>query len=360
MRRRYLVLAACAGVLLSTALGASAGNGVRVTRVGGGVSPTTGRAWVVKLAVRPRSFHGSVQVVATGPRRLTVRARGGHGSYQARFVFPRSGVWKLTARVGGSRSRLGSVRVRAARLVFDEPTGIAAAPGGSLLVVEFARQRLVRVSAAGHVTLVAKLTKPWGVAQAPSGAIFASDLGWLKRIDPGKAPTIIATAPPGIEIGPIAVLPNGDVVYSTAFGLYRLPGGVAGTPQQLAPQISLSSPHGLAVASNGTLLLSDTGNNVIRRIDPTTGVASIFAAVANPRGIDVSQDGTVYVAAADEHRIVRFSAAGQRLGAIGPLFADPYALTLAADGTVYAIEPGALGYIRRIAPNGTSSVVTGP
>lgn len=360
MGRRTLVLAACGGAFLATAIGVSAGSGVHVTRLGKGAPPTAGRAWVVKLAVRPRTFHGAAQVVASGPKRLTARARGGHGVYRARLQFPRSGVWKLTARAGGSRSGLGSIRVRAARLVFDQPTGIAATPDGSLLVVEFGFLRLVRIAPRGQVTRVAALTKPWGVAQAKSGPIFASDLGWLKRIDPGQAPTIVATADPGIEIGPIAVLPNSDVVYSTASGLYRVPGGVAGTRQQLAPQISLSSPHGIAVASNGTLLVSDTGNNLIRRIDPTSGAATTFAAIGHPRGIGVASDGTVSVVAADEHRVVRFNSSGQRLGAIGPRFGDPYALTVASDGTVYAIDAGARGFIRRIAPNGTSSVVTGP
>jgi DNA-binding beta-propeller fold protein YncE len=314
----------------------------------------------VKLAVRPRSFHGSVQVVASGPRRLTARAHGGHGTYRARLVFPRSGVWKLTARAGASPSRLGSIHVRAARLVFDEPTGIAAGPDGSLLVVESGLLRLLRVSPGGRVNRIVTFTKPWGVARTPSGTIFASDLGWLKRIDPGHTPTIVATADPGIEIGPIAVLPNGDVVYSTVSGLYRVAGGVAGAPQRLAPQISLSGPHGIAATANGTLLVSDTGNNLVWRIDPASGLVTPFAAIAHPRGIGVAPDGTVYVAAADERRVVRFSASGERLGAVGPRFGDPYALTLAPDGTVYAIDAGARGFIRRIAPDGTSSVVTGP
>jgi sugar lactone lactonase YvrE len=110
----------------------------------------------------------------------------------------------------------------------------------------------------------------------------------------------------------------------------------------------------------GTLLVSDTSNNLIRRVAAGTGAATTFATIGHPRGIDVTQDGTVYVMAADEHRVLRFSASGQRLGAIGPRFNDPYALTLAADGTVYAIEAGSRGFIRRIARDGTSSVVTGP
>ena len=82
-----------------------------------------------------------------------------------------------------------------------------------------------------------------------------------------------------------------------------------------------------------------------------------FASIGHPRGIDVAPDGSVYVAAADEQRVVHFSASGARLGTVGPRFRDRYALAVAADGTVYALDVGTPGLIRRIAPDGTSSVV---
>ena len=336
---RLLVLGACLLV------GASAGDGVHVTRVGGG-SPIAGKAWVVKLAVRPKSFSGRVQLVATGPKRLIARAQGGKGSYRARLVFPRTGAWTLTARAGSALSRLGSVRVRPALLVFDQPTGVAVTPAGSLLVVEFGRRRLLRVDpATGRAVQVAKLVKPWGVAMAPLGSAYVSDLGWLKKIDAGHAPQIVATADPAVEIGPVAVAPNGDVVYSTVSAVYRLAHG-AGPPQRLAASTTLAGPHGIAVAADGSVLLSDTGNDVVRRIDPA-GAVSTFASVGNPRGIAVAPDGSVYVASGDEHRVVHLSASGQRLGVVGPQLYDAYALAVARDGTVYADDIGA-DLIRRI------------
>jgi len=338
---RLIALGACLLV------GVPAGNGVHIKRVGGGPA-IAGKPWTVKLAVRPTSFGGRVQVVATGPGRLTARARGAKGSYQARLLFPRTGVWTLTARAGSALSRLGSVSVRPAPLAFDQPTGVAARPDGSLLVVEFGRQRLLRVdSATGRATLQAKLVKPWGVAVAPSGSAYVSDLRWLKRIDPGHAPQVVATVDAGVEIGPVAVAPNGDVVYSTVSAVYRLAHG-SGPPQQLAAGTPLSGPHGIAVAQDGSVLLTDTGNGLVRRID-ATGTVSAFAAVGNPRGIAVAPDGSVYVASADEHRVVHFSAAGQRLGVVGAQLSDAYALAVARDGTVYADDIGA-GLIRRISP----------
>lgn len=330
------------------ALGLSVGNDVHVARVGGG-PPTAGRAWVVKLAVRPTSFSGRIRIVATGPRRITARAHRAHGAYHARIVFPTTGAWTLTARAGTALSRLGSVRVRPAPLVFDQPTGVASRPDGSLLVVEFGRRRLLRVdSATARATQLAKLLKPWGVARAPSGSVYVSDLGWLKRIDPGRAPEVVATADPGVEVGPVAVAPDGDVFYATVSAVYRLAHG-AGPPERLAPGTTFVGSHGLAVAGDGSLLASDTDENVIKRIDEA-GPVTTFAVIGHPRGIAVAPDGSVYVAAADEHRIVHLGPSGRRLGVVGPRFDDVYALTVAPDGTVYAIDIGA-GVIRRLAPS---------
>jgi serine/threonine-protein kinase len=254
------------------------------------------------------------------------------------------------------RSKLGSVRVRRAPLVLVEPTGIDVAPDGSLLVVEFGLRRLVRVNpATGRLTPVVDLVKPWGVARAPSGSSYVSDLGWVKRIEPGRAPQIVATVDPGVEVGPVTVSPAGDVVYSTVSAVYRLAHGTAGTPERLAAGTPFSGPHGIAVAADGSLLVSDTGNGLIRRVDPA-GSVTTFAALGSPRGIDVAPDGTVYVAGGDEHRIVHLDASGKRLGTVGPRFGDAYALSVARDGTVYAIDIGA-DVIRRLSPDGTSTVV---
>jgi len=358
MNRRAVPGTACAALLLAAAC-ASAGSGVRVSRAGDGSLPRVGRAWTVKLTVLPASFGGVVRVAAVGPGRISGRATGSRGRYRARLVFPKPGVWRLSAKAGATRSSLGSVRVRRpAPLVLDQPTGIDLEPDGSLLVIEFGRRRLIRVvPSKGRVTELATFAKPWGVARAPSGSIYVSDQGTVERIDPGRAPVTVASVDPGLEVGPVVVTPAGDVVYSTAYGLYRLHDG-HGTPEQVAAGTALSGPHGLAVAADGALLVSDTGHDRILRVNGDK--VATFATLGSPRGIDVTADGTVYVAAGDEHRIIHYSASGERLGVVGPRFGDTYALSAAADGTVYAVDLGGPGLIRRIAPDGTASVVAGP
>jgi DNA-binding beta-propeller fold protein YncE len=357
MDRRAVLGGACAALLLGAACASAHGGDIRVARAGRGPAPRPGHAWTLTLTVRPESFHGVVRVTADGPVRLSARATGGNGRYRARLVFPRSGSWRLAATAGGTRSRLGSVRVPApAPLVLEEPTGIDVLPDGSLLVVEFDRRRLLRVvPSTGRVTQVATFGKPWGVTRGEAGAVFVSSQNTVQRIDPGRAAVTVAVVDPSLEIGPVAVTPSGDLVYATASALYRLPGGIAGTPQPIAAGTVLAGPHGIAVTSGGVLLVSDTGNNRILRVEGDT--VTTFATLGGPRGIDVAPDGTVYIASGDERRIFHYSASGDRLGVVGPRFADAYALSVAADGTVYAVDLGGLGIIRRIAPDGTASVV---
>jgi glucose/arabinose dehydrogenase len=112
------------------------------------------------------------------------------------------------------------------------------------------------------------------------------------------------------------------------------------------------------VAADGALLVSDTGNNRLRRIDPATGVITAFAEVGTPDGMDVAADGSVYVVGGQDRRVVHVSASGARIGFVGPALALPYDVEAAGDGAVYVLEAGPVGYVRRIAPDGTMTTVS--
>jgi NHL repeat len=369
-------IAAALLVLGAFACTASAAGPVRVSLTGKRAAPVAGRAWMVRLAVRPSSYTGTVRVSAVGHGRVGVRATGGHGSYRARLVFPKAGLWRITARAGGATSRLASIRVRRAPakpLAFTEPTSIDLEPSGKLLLVEFSRGRVLQVDPrTGHLTeIVASLVHPYAVVRAPSGSILLSVENRLLRISGDGTPTTVAEMPPTVEIGPVAVAPNGDLYFSTATQIFRVPGGsgpvihIAGTGVEggggdggPALDAQFSSPHGLAVASDGALLVCDRGNDRVRRIDPVTGVITSFAAVGEPYGIDVAPEGTVYIVEGQTRRVVRLSASGERLGYLGPAFAIPYDVEVGAGGAAYLLQAGPTGYIRRIAPNGSVTTVS--
>jgi hypothetical protein len=355
---------------------ASAAEPVKVSLAGKRPAPIVGRASTVRLVVSPASFSGAVRVTASGTRRFSVRATGRRGSYRARLVFTSPGLWRLSARAGGTTSRLGAVRVRRAParpLAFTEPTSIDLEPSGKLLLVEFSKGRVLQVNpATGRVAAVAtSLDQPYAVARAPSGSIYLSKENQLLRFSGGVPPTTVAEVSPGVEIGPIAVAPNGDLYYATATQIFRLPGGsgpsvhIAGTGAEggggdggPALDAQFSSPHGLAVATDGSLLVSDRGNDRVRRIDPTTGVITSFAPVGEPYGSDVASDGTVYVIDGKAHRVARLSPSGAMLGFLGPSFFNPYDVEVGPDGAAYLLQAGPVGRIRRIAPDGSVTTVS--
>src|SRR5215204_4071743 len=346
-------LCLCAALLAAGACTASAAPPVRVSLVRPLVTPVSGTAWAARLAVRPGSFRGRVRVTANGPRRLAATA----------------------VRSGGSTSRLGSVSVRQAPrpplppLVLTEPTSIAYEPAGTLLVVENGPGRALRVNpATGRVDVLASsLPQPYAVARAPSGAIYLSVQSTLRRID---GPAAVTVAEADSTIGPVAVAANGDVYYATATRVFRLPGG-AGTPVRVAGtgveggggdglpalEAQLAAPHGLAVAADGAVLVGDTGNNRVRRIDAATGVIAAFASVRIPDGMDTGADGSIYVVDGNAKRVVHLTPSGERIGFVGGTFAIAYDVAVAPDGVVYVLEAGPSGRIKRVARDGTTTTV---
>ena len=245
-------------------------------------------------------------------------------------------------------------------LTFNYPTSIDLEPSGTLLLVENGRRRLLRVNLATGRTavLASSLSRPFGVGRSSSGSIYFSDES-LKRID-GTGPPVVV-APSDEQVGPVTVAPNGDVYYSTETRIFRLAGGV-GLPTRIAgtgvigfsgdggpaTNAQVSAPHGLAVAADGALLVSDTGSGRIRRIDPATGVITSLAEVGIPDGMEIDSDGTIYVADARTSRIVHLSASGGMLGFVGPTFNNPFDVALATDA-VYVLQTGTSGRVRRVA-----------
>lgn len=222
------------------------------------------------------------------------------------------------------------------------PTSVAIERSGSLLVVENGLRRLVRIDTEGHVRKLAALTKPFAAIETSNGRIFVTDGPSLERIDPGRPPVTLTTV--GADIGPLAASKRGDLFFTTATRLYRLRAG-ARRPTRVAAGVKLANPHGIAVAPNGDVLVSDTDHGRIVRIGARG--ASTFARIAHPRGLAIGADGAVYVVAADAKRIVRFRR-DRRRSFVGPRFGDPYALALAPH-YLEVVDTGPSGTIRRVA-----------
>lgn len=318
--------------------------------------------------------HGTVTVwIARGRTRRSFATRAEpRGRYRARVVFPSAGRWALGARAGRTRATLGSVQVRrpAVPLTFVWPTSVAVESNRSLLLVENGIGRVLRIDpVTGKTVPVISIVRPYAVVHMQSGSFYLSADKSLLRVDAAGSSTSVAESDE--DVGPVAVGPNGDVYFATATRIFRVPGGtgppvrIAGTGAQgyggdggPATAAQISRPHGLAVTADGGLLVSDTGNGRVRRIDLRTGLIETWAHLGAPAGIDIAPDGTVYVVDASAKRVVHLTIDGRPLGSVAHVFGDPYDVKAAGDGSLYVVDTSAAGHLFRVAPDGSTSVVS--
>jgi len=132
-----------------------------------------------------------------------------------------------------------------------------------------------------------------------------------------------------------------------------------------APVGQFRWPGRLAVAADGTVYVSEGGNNRIQRFGATGNFLGAWGSFGNGdgqfngiNGLAVAADGTVYIADSGNHRIQRFTATGSFLGQWGSQGSDngllnwPCGLAVAADGTVYIADTGNQR-IQRFTPTGS-------
>jgi sugar lactone lactonase YvrE len=150
---------------------------------------------------------------------------------------------------------------------------------------------------------------------------------------------------------------------------------------------TFAGPNGLAVDAAGSLIVADSVNNVIRRIDPTGQVSTIagksgvagcvngYATEARffqPTGVACSPNGRIYVADASNHMVRVIYPSGQvdtlagssdsvgsrdGIGAAAQ-FSFPVAIAADAYGNAYVAD-GSDSIIRKITPEGSVTTIAG-
>jgi sugar lactone lactonase YvrE len=131
----------------------------------------------------------------------------------------------------------------------------------------------------------------------------------------------------------VAMAPNGDLYVLDWFAgdvkVIDFATNHLKTPpiQQSNPEITqgMAFPRSMAPYGDGTLIIADTGNNVLQRLDPSTGNLTRFAgsgtrgfdgdggpsteaSLKGPRGVVIDENGNVYIADSANHRIRRIDA----------------------------------------------------
>lgn len=211
---------------------------------------------------------------------------------------------------------------------FANPSGIAIAPGGDILVADRrafadAGGGVIRVDpVTGARTAVSQnaapvggpsFTEPAGIALAPGGDILVADedafagFGGIIRVDPvtGARTSLSENAAPTggpsfVEPVGIAVATGGDLLVTeedgfsdAAGGVIRVDGGTGarttvsanGAP---AGGPSFGQPYGIALAPNGSVLVTDFeafgGAGGVISVNPVTGARTRVSANGAPAG----------------------------------------------------------------------------
>lgn len=225
----------------------------------------------------------------------------------------------------GHRDGIGSASL------FNDPLGMTRDGEGNLYVCDGRNHVIRKISASGVVSTLAGAAGEPGAADGkgraarfhfPTDITFAAASGILYVTDSGNHCIRAITAK-----GKVTTLAGN---LGEADDILRNHGTTAYTPVDVKidgkrKKARFNSPGGIACSPSGHLYVSDTGNQVIRRIDPSGNVVTLAgspgawgnadgsgsaARFHSPQGLCVGADGNIYIADTHNHAIRCMTPAG--------------------------------------------------
>jgi len=251
----------------------------------------------------------------------------------------------------------GSPRLRDAnsptQAAFSDPFGVAVAEDGTVYVADGGESNRIRkITPEGILTTVAgssegfadatgaaaSFNTPSAIALDENGNLFVADTGnnRIRKITPeGQVSTVAGDGTAGYLDGPasqarfngpigIAVDARGNVyvadTYNDRIRMITKDGQVstvtgAGTPGYADGDRGTAlfdTPSGLALTTDGSIIVADTGNDRLRRISPDGSVTTVPVNqhLSSPVGLALSHDNFIYVTELDRSGIVQIAPDG--------------------------------------------------
>ena len=180
----------------------------------------------------------------------------------------------------------------------NQPQDVAVAPNGDVLIADTGNDRVLVVTPSGRTAIVAgdgirgykgdgqlgafaELNQPTGVAVDGQGNVYIADAAnnVIRRVDARTG--IITTV-------------AGDYAADQAND------GLGGDSGDGGPATSaqLNDPQGIAIDSDGNLVIADTFNNAVRLVTPAGTIQTLWTGLKTPYavGSDSTAPGVVYIA----------------------------------------------------------------
>ena len=242
-------------------------------------------------------------------------------------------------------------------LALSDPFGVAVAKDGTVYIADAGESnRILKISPEGVFTTLAgskegfadgtgaaaSFNSPSALAIDQDGNLFVADTGnnRIRRITPeGSVTTVAGDGTAGYRDGPapqaqfngpigITVDPSGNIYvadsYNNRIRMIAPDGGVttvAGNDTAAHAEgdrgaSTFDTPCGIVLATDGSLIVADTGNDRLRKITPEGTVTTLNVVfsqddyLSNPVGLALSHDNFLYVTELDRSRILQIAPDG--------------------------------------------------
>ncbi|MCE3261451.1 MAG: hypothetical protein K0R43_530 [Pseudoduganella sp.] len=286
-----------------------------------------------------------------GESRLVLRSASGQETVLARNGFSApvalvkddAGNYVVTNSSDGTLVKVAAGDGKIAPFVRNlrNPQGITRDAAGNFYVAEADLARVVKVNAAGEVSVYATgLGTPYGLAFDAAGTLYVSDTNndSIHAVQPNGTVRLFARGfgyqPRGMAYdanGDLLLLNSGDGTLRRKDAQNNISFVASG----------MSQPHTMVVLPNGDYLVTEYGNGRVTRI--SNGVKSSFATgLSGPVGIALDGAGNVHVTEYSGNRVARFAPDGSKLGVTESLLVRPYQVRAARNGDVYIRNSGSM------------------